>query len=133
MKIAIGKPSDVGASWTPLVTDFRTPQEIREDLHERLAFERRGDLSRTGSNNGIESKDDPNRESWLVTTNRTVLDLVRPEGAIGYEDVFVWGQGRLVPLLELHAADWLTHFALGDLYDSLALEVPAVPAKEDAP
>jgi hypothetical protein len=117
VKIAIGKPSEAGASWTPFVTDFRSPQEIRADIHHRLT---------------LESKEDPDRESWLVTTNRTVLDLVRHEGAIGYEDVFIWSQGRLVPLLEIHAADWLTHFALGDLYDSLALEVPAVPAREGA-
>jgi hypothetical protein len=102
MKVAIAKPEQVGNDWTPLVTDFLLPSEIRRKISEILISEE--------TSGGFEFR--------IVTMNRTVLDLARPEGpSICYDDVFVWSDDGLVPLLTLHTEDWLCHFQLGDLFD----------------
>lgn len=118
MKLAIAKPQDIRfvfgmsklyADWLILHTAFLTPREIREVIQEFLEREEHEDI-----------------EFKLITMNRTVLDMVKhPESknasSLTYEDVFIWKDGRLVPLLDLYDEDWLSHFALGDLFDRNAL------------
>lgn len=54
----------------------------------------------------------------FCSLNRTVLDVVGHVAQCwGYEDVYVWSKRAeaLVPLTQLHDADWLAQFKLGDL------------------
>jgi hypothetical protein len=68
----------------------------------------------------LEYEDMKGFEVHLITLDRTVLDMVtgaeaKNAGPIHYEDVFVWRDGSLVPLLDILSAEWMSHFALGDL------------------
>ena len=61
-------------------------------------------------------------EHHIFTLNRTILDMVKSVGSkdnvpLSYEDVFLFSDGKLVPLLDIRAEDWLCHFALGDLLE----------------
>jgi len=102
MKIAIAKKYQAGDGWEPMFTDFMLPEDIRNYVRELL-----------------ETEESTLREIKRCTMNRTVLDMVRSEGLIVYEDVFVWREDRkrLVPLLELHTEDWLSQTRLGTLFE----------------
>lgn len=113
MKLAVATPEQAGPEWTPFLTEFLTPAEIRLKLSALVRTER-------------DAGDDT--EVKLVTMNRTVLDRVTSEhaksvGPMTYEDVLVWkeDQGRLVPLLELHDDCWLCHSSLGDVFERCLL------------
>lgn len=61
-------------------------------------------------------------ETCIATLNRTVLDQVQHEDAkdgarITYGDVRVETASGLVPLLDLHDADWLAQSKLGTLFE----------------
>lgn len=112
MKLAIATPKQAGIEWTPFLTEFMTPAEIRLKLAGWIQTER----------DSGDAGDDT--EFKIVTMNRTVLDQVTSEhaknvGPITYENVLVWKEdhGRLVPLLALHDDCWLCHFSLGDVFD----------------
>jgi hypothetical protein len=106
VKIAIATPEQA-LGYAPLQTDFVHPFEIRRRIASLLEEERR-----------------TSTEYRFVTMNRTVLDLVRSDGSIGYEDVVVWNGTALAPVLDLHGEDWFSSFGLGDLFDSGDLEPP---------
>jgi len=99
MKIAIGHPDDL-PDWTPFPTDFLTPRQVRDAL--------------------FALPDD----ARIVTRSPVVLRFVGyawrdsdvARYVATYEDVSIRVDDRLVPLLDLHSADWLSHFDLGDLY-----------------
>lgn len=95
------------------------PHEIREALRAYLD----------------EDDDQPvegTHETCLATLNRTVLDQVRHEKMDGtritYADVFVETERDLVPLLDLHDADWLAQSKLGTLFDHHAIHWLPHPA-----
>lgn len=123
MRIAIGKPTEVGGEWTPFPNDpFMHPHEIRVGLHKMLDSE--------------EAPDAP--ELSIVTLNRTVLDQVGMEGTkrnprITYENVFVWDGDKLVPLLDIREDIWLVHFSLGDLFDRCDLDSWRVSLTQSTP
>ena len=114
MKLAIATPVQVGPGWTPFLTEFLTPAEIRTRLS--ALYEREHQLQDAGTYG-------PDTEVRIVSMNRTVLDVVSSENAkevehMTYEDVLVWKEGwGLVPLLDLRQHDWLCHFLLGDLFE----------------
>ena len=114
MKLAVATAEEMGfggdtslrfPGWMLFHTDFVRPSEIRARI-EAL----------------IRAEDSGGTENHLVTMNRTVLDMathpdIKCPGPMDYEDVFVWKDGRLVSLLDIHDADWLVHFRLGDVFD----------------
>lgn len=101
MKLAVAKAAQV-PDWTPLRTDDLHPAEIRRLLVALLDRESKGGA-----------------EYHFVTLNRTALDFVRDreETRLSYEDVSVWRDGKLVPLVTIHHPDWLAAFQLGDLLE----------------
>lgn len=61
-------------------------------------------------------------ETCIATLNRTVLDQVQHDGArITYGDVMVEMASGLIPLLDLHDADWLAQSKLGTLLEQLSV------------
>ena len=61
-------------------------------------------------------------ETCIATLNRTVLDQVQHEDAkdgarVTYSDVVVETASGLIPLLDLHDADWLAQSKLGTLFE----------------
>lgn len=117
MKIAIAKPEDLAGNpeWEPFEIDFLTPTEIREQIHKMILAEEE-----------ILDSDKPAIEFQIITMNRTVIDLatsalIKNPGPLDYEDVFIWKEGKLVPLLDWHDEEWLQHFTLGDLFDRAML------------
>ncbi len=122
MKLAIATPEQATSEWTPFLTEWLTPAEIRLKFHALVLQERA--MQEAG-------EFDDDTELWIVSMNRTVLDLVTSEhaknvGHMTYEDVFVWKEGQgvlggLVPLLELHDDAWLGHSSLGDIFECCLL------------
>lgn len=114
MKLAIATPQQVGPDWTPFLTEWLSPAEIRHKLHDLVQREE------TLMDAGLL---DDATEVRIVSMNRTVIDSVthaeaKNVGHMTYEDVVVWKESRgLVPLLELHSDDWLCHFRLGSLFE----------------
>lgn len=110
MKIAVGTPEQVGEGWDVFRTDYVYPDEIRRRL-QRL----------------YESEDDGGPEVRIVTLSPTVLNEVTSSSAkmvahVTFEDVLVFKEGRgLVPLLELHTEEWLSHSFLGSLLERCQL------------
>ena len=116
MLIAIGTPEQVGEGWIPFPpTITMPPWEIRQKLRHLTT----ADEARLNA--------DPEApEIQIVTMNRTVLDQVlwadhKNHRYLSYGDVSVWHEGRLVPLLDFHDAEWLVNFSLGNLYERGAL------------
>lgn len=119
MKLAFATPDEMGffrglsqrfPGWRLFPTDFLRPSEIRARIADLLQEEDADDSGET--------------EHLLVTMNRTVFDHVTyPElkcpGPLDYGDVFLWSDDAkdLVPLLEFHSEEWLSHFSLGDVID----------------
>lgn len=91
VKIAIATPAQAGPEWTPFITEFKWPDEIRLEIRRLLGEE---------------------DAAW----DRAFADA-RVAGTQVTDDVFVLRGGALIPLLDLHHLDWLAHFALGDLLD----------------
>jgi len=105
MNIAVAKRSDMGPKWKTIQTEFVHPFDIRKHIHSLIQAE---------ESSGI--------ELFIVTMNRTILDMVtcpdiKSPGPISYDDVVVWNDGKLTPLLDMHDENWLSHSALGDLFD----------------
>ncbi len=90
------------------------PNEIREKISEMISTYEKLEAER-------------DIKVYVQTLNLTVLDLIRnvdsknfdPAHHIPYEDVFVWKEKeeKLVPLLEIHPTEYLSHFSLMDLFN----------------
>jgi len=112
MRVAIATPRQVGIEWFPFPFDpFTHPNEIRETVKALIAREEQ---------TGVELN--------VVTMNRTLLDMIRASGSknaadLYYEDVLLWDGEKLSPLLDHYSEDWLSHFALGDLFDRGELDL----------
>jgi hypothetical protein len=110
MHILIGRKKDFKdqkKTYEWLCFDFNenTPGEIREHITTLVAEH--------------EALQELNGQSYqLMTTNRTVLDMVERGYGIPYEDVYVMRDGEPSPLLAHYKEEWLSHFALGDLYNT---------------
>jgi len=118
MKILIGRPGPATEGYKPYPNSaFLYPHEIRAEIKMMLANE---------------EDEDWGEEHQIVTLNRTVLDEVAFSGhPLSYADVSVLVEGQIVPLLDLHHDAWLSHFALGDLFDRGKLTGTGAP-KENA-
>ena len=115
MKIAVATPEQVEDGWVTYPDRlFVLPSEIRRGLREMIVAE---EARLDADPEGLETR--------IVTMNRTVLDEVvcagwsknAGPGSITYEDVYLWKDGRLVPLLDAHDEAWLSHSFLGDIFD----------------
>ena len=86
------------------------PHEIRKEIKEILFKEE------------MLQYEDIEFEYILSTLNTTVINMVRNEGDLTYDDVKIWKDGKFVDLLTIYDEEWLSVFDLGDLFERGHLE-----------
>ena len=106
MLLCIGSEFEMSKfpEWEKLKVDDLYPSQIRKVIHEIITSE-------------LSSEN----QSMHFTLNRTVLDEVGNANSAGcpihYSEVFVFVNGKIIPLLSIKNEAWLSHFTLGDVFN----------------